>query len=191
MSRPLIWSMGVSLDGFIADRAGAIDWSVPDEELHRFHNETAAATAVHLYGRRLYETMVFWETAEEDPERTEVERDFARIYKATPKLIFSTTLDSVAGRSTLAATDPVTEARRLKAEPGDGELAVGGAGLVAPLIAAGLIDEYRLFVNPVVIGGGTPFFPPLDHRIALELLETRTFGSKVTFLRYAAADTAK
>jgi dihydrofolate reductase len=185
MARPLIWSMGVSLDGFIADRDGAIDWSVPDEELHRFHNEMAAATAVQLYGRRLYETMVFWETAEEDPERTEVERDFARIWKATPKLVFSSTLERVEGRATLATADPVTEVRRLQAADG-GPLAVGGAGLAAPLIAAGLVDEYHLFVNPVVLGGGTPFFPPLDHRVPLELVETRTFGSRVTYLHYAA-----
>jgi dihydrofolate reductase len=186
MARPLTWSMNVSLDGFIADRAGAIDWGVPDEELHRFHNEMGAATSVHLYGRRLYETMVFWETAEEDPERTEVERDFARIYKATPKLVFSSTLEAVEGRATLAAADPVTEARRLKAEDG-GPLAVGGAGLAAPLVAAGLVDEYHLFVNPVVLGGGTPFFPPLERRIALELVETRTFGSRVSYLRYRRA----
>jgi dihydrofolate reductase len=186
MARPLIWSMGVSLDGFIADRDGAIDWTVPDEELHRFHNEMAAATAVELYGRRLYETMVFWETADEDPERTDVERDFARIWKATPKLVFSSTLDRVEGRATLAAADPVTEVQRLKQGDG-GELAVGGAGLASSLVAAGLVDEYRIFVNPVVLGGGTPFFPPLEHRIPLELVETRTFGSKVTYLRYRAA----
>jgi dihydrofolate reductase len=186
MARPLIWSMGVSLDGFIADRNGAIDWSAPDEELHRFHNEMAAATAVHLYGRRLYETMVFWETAEEDPERTEVERDFARIWKATPKLVFSSTLTAVEGRATLAAADPVTEVRRLKAEDG-GPLAIGGAGLASTIVAAGLVDEYHLFVNPVVLGGGTPFLPPLERRIALELVETRTFGSKVTYLHYRAS----
>jgi dihydrofolate reductase len=186
VARPLIWSMGVSLDGFIADRDGKIDWSAPDEELHRFHNELAAATAVQLYGRRLYETMVFWETAEEDPERTEVERDFARIYKATPKLVFSSTLDAVEGRATLAAADPVTEVRRLKDGEG-GTLACGGAGLASTLVAAGLVDEYHLFVNPVVLGGGTPFFPPLERRIPLELVETRTFGSRVSYLRYRSS----
>lgn len=186
MARPLIWSMNVSLDGFIADRDGRIDWGVPDEELHRFHNEMLAASAVQLYGRRLYETMVFWETAEEDPERTEVERDFARIWKATPKLVFSSTLEAVEGRATLAAADPVTEVRRLKAGEG-GTLACGGAGLAAPLVAAGLVDEFHLFVAPIVLGGGTPFFPPLERRIPLELVETRTFGSKVTYLRYRAS----
>lgn len=185
MSRPLIWSMGVSLDGFIADRDGLIDWTAPDEELHRFHNEMAAATAVHLYGRRLYETMVFWETAEEDPERSPVERDFARIYKATPKVVFSTTLTAVEGRATLASADPVTEAERLRAGDG-GVVAVGGAGLAAPLIAARLVDEYHLFVNPVILGAGTPFFPALEGRIPLELIESRTFGSKIAHLRYAA-----
>jgi dihydrofolate reductase len=181
----LIYSFGVSLDGYIAAPGDDISWSVPDEELHRFHNEQAAATRLELYGRKLYELMRFWETAEEDPERTDVEREFARIWKATPKLVFSTTLDSVEGNARLLKGGAVEEVARLKQEPGDA-LAVGGAGLASTLVRAGLVDEYRLFVYPVVLGAGTPFFPPLDQPIELELLESRTFGSRVQYLRYAS-----
>jgi dihydrofolate reductase len=175
--------MGVSLDGFIADREGAIDWSVPGEELHRFHNEQAREVGMHLYGRRLYETMRFWDTLE--PPEHEIMLEFAEIYRATPKLVFSTTLSEVGDNATLASGDPVEEVARLKREPG-ADLAVGGAGLAAPLVAAGLVDEFRLFVSPVILGAGTPFFPPLDERIELELLETRGFEGGVTYLRYGS-----
>ena len=183
----LIYSMGVSLDGFIAAPGGAIDWTAPDEELHRFHNEQARSAAAHLYGRGLYEVMRFWETREDEPEAHEIEKDFARIWKATPKLVFSTTLDDVEGTNTrLVKGDAVAEIARLKQEPGEGELAVGGAGLAATCIRAGLVDEYRVFVNPVILGAGTPFLPPLEQRIGLELVETRTFGSRVVYARYSS-----
>ncbi len=184
--RELVYSMGVSLDGFISGPAGEIDWTVPDEELHRFHNDQAREIGVHLYGRRLYETMVFWETAEEDPERTEVEREFARIWKPAPKLVFSTTLTEVEGNASLAAGDPVAEVERLKAEPGK-SLAVGGAGLASTLVEHDLVDEYRLFTSPVLLGEGRPFFPPLRGRIELELVETRSFASRVVYTRYRRA----
>ena len=182
--RRLIYSMGVSLDGYIADREGSIDWSVPDAELHRFHNEQARATGLELYGRRLYETMRFWETREEEPEASEVEREFARIWKATPQVVFSTTLDAVSGRARLVRTGAVEEVERLKRSEGDGDIAVGGAGLAAGLVRAGLVDELRPFVSPIVLGGGTPFLPPLEEPLRLELLETRTFPSQVVYLRY-------
>lgn len=183
--RKLVYSMGVSLDGYIAGRGDDISFNVPDEELHRFHNEEARQVGVHIYGRKLYEVMRFWETAEDDPERHEVEREFARIWKPTPKLVFSTTLEAVEGNSTLAQGDPGEEVARLKAEPGR-DLAVGGAGLASTLIKRGLVDEYRLFVAPVILGGGTPFFPELERPIGLELLETRTFSSRVVYMRYGA-----
>jgi dihydrofolate reductase len=182
--RKLIYSFGVSLDGFIAGPGGAIDWTAPDEELHRFHNQQARETGVELYGRRLYETMVFWETADEDPSRAEHEREFARIWKDTPKVVFSTTLESVEGNARLVKDGAAEEVARLKEEPGK-DLAVGGAGLASTLIRAGLVDEFRLLIRPVVLGGGTPYFPPLDERIELELLETRTFASRVVYVRYA------
>jgi dihydrofolate reductase len=183
--RKLIYSMAVSLDGYIAGPDGRFDWATPDEELHRFHNQQASELGGQLYGRRLYEIMRFWQTREDDPSAHGVEREFSRIWKATPKVVFSTTLDAVEGSNTrLAHADPSDEVARLKAEPGK-DLAVGGAGLAATLIGLDLVDEYRPFINPVVVGGGTPFLPPLDVPLDLELVETRTFASRVVYLRYS------
>src|SRR5690242_864453 len=124
--RKLIYSMGVSLDGFIAGPGGEIDWAAPDEELHRFHNAQAREVGLALYGRRLYEDMQPWDTREESPDAPEATLEFARIWRATPKLVFSRTLTAVEGNATLAQGDPVEEVARLKAGDG-GELAVGGA----------------------------------------------------------------
>jgi dihydrofolate reductase len=181
----LIFSMGVSLDGFIARPDGDISWTVPSEELHLFHNRLAEATELHLCGRRLYELMLVWETWEEDQQDAgAAELEFAPIWRAMPKIVFSKTLTSVEGSNTRLETgDAVETARTLRAET-DGEIAVGGAGLAAELIQAGLVDEYRLFVYPVILGAGTPYFPPLDEKIDLELVEARDFGSRVTHLRY-------
>jgi dihydrofolate reductase len=181
--RKLIYSMGVSLDGFIAGPNGEIDWSAPDEELHRFHNQQARETGAHLYGRRLYETMTYWETADEKPSVPEHELEFARIWKETPKIVFSKTLEKVEGNARLVRDSVAEEVARLKGQPGK-DLAVGGAGLASTFMKLGLIDEYRLFVSPVALGGGTPYFPTLDERINLELVETRTFGSRVVHVRY-------
>ncbi|HET7051949.1 MAG TPA: dihydrofolate reductase family protein [Solirubrobacteraceae bacterium] len=182
--RKLIYSMTVSLDGFIAAPGGDIGWSAPDEELHRFHNDEVRELGAHLLGRRLYETMVYWETADQDPSASEVTLDFARIWQALPKVVFSSTLDRVEGNTRLSSADLASELARLKEEPG-GDLAVGGAGLASELIERNLIDDYRLFVSPVVLGGGTPYFPALERPIDLELLETRTFGGGVHYLHYA------
>ena len=184
--RKVIYSMTVSLDGFIADSGGEIDWSVPDEELHRFHNERARELGAHFCGRRLYETMVYWETADQNPAAGEIELEFARIWQELPKIVFSTTLEKVEGNTRLAKDSIAAEVASLKEQPGK-DLAVGGAGLAADFVKLGLIDEYQLFVSPVVLGGGTPYFPPLEERIALELVETRTFGSRVVYLRYRRA----
>jgi dihydrofolate reductase len=181
--RKVIYAMGVSLDGFIAGPGGEIDWSAPDEELHRFHNEQTRELGAHLCGRRLYEVMLYWETAAENPSATEYELEFARIWQALPKIVFSTTLDEVEGNARLAGGAIADEVAELKAQPGK-DLAVGGAGLAGALIEQGLVDEFRLFVSPVVLGGGTPYFPPLEQRIGLELVETRTFGSRVVYVRY-------
>jgi dihydrofolate reductase len=182
--RKLTYSMGISLDGFIAGPAGEIDWGAPGEELHRFHNEQTRDLGLHLCGRRLYETMVYWETADQDPSASEAALEFARIWQQLPKIVFSTTLDSVEGKTTLSRADPVDEVARLKAEPGR-EIAVGGARLASSLMQADLIDECRLFVSPVLVGGGTRFFPPLNSRLDFELVETRTFGGRTVYLRYA------
>ena len=186
MTRKLIYSMTVSLDGFIAGPGGDIGWSVPDEELHRFHNERVRQVGVELYGRRLYQVMRFWETAEERPSVSDYELEFARIWKATPKVVFSRTLDHVEDYARLVSDNAVEEVARMKEEPGK-DLAVGGAGLASTFIKADLVDEYQLFVSPVVLGRGTPYFPALDERIGLELVETRTFGSRVVYIRYRRA----
>jgi dihydrofolate reductase len=180
--RKLIYSMTVSLDGFIAGPGGAIDWSVPDEELFRFHHQQVQEIGVHLCGRRLYETMLYWETAEESPLAAE-HIEFAQTWKALPKVVFSTTLQSVMGNTRLATDGVGEEVSRLKDQPGK-DIAVGGAGLARACMKLELIDEYRLFVSPVVLGGGTPYFPALDERMNLELVETKTFGSRVVYLRY-------
>jgi dihydrofolate reductase len=180
--RKLIYSLTVSLDGYIAGPDGAIDWSVPDEELFRFHTQHVREIGVQLCGRRLYETMVYWETAEESPlDAQEVE--FAQIWKALPKVVFSTTLQSVVGNTRLARDGLGEEISRLKEQPGK-DIAVGGAGLARACMKLELIDEWRLFVSPVLLGRGTPYFPTLDERINLELVETTTFGSRVVYLRY-------
>jgi dihydrofolate reductase len=181
--RKLIYSMGVSVDGFIAGPGGDIEWSAPDEELHRFHNEQAREVGAYLYGRRLYEVMRPWETADEQPSAPDYELEFARIWKATPKIVFSTTLERVEGNARLVRDSVAEEAARLKEQPGK-DLAVGGAGLASAFTKLGLIEEFRLFVSPIVLGGGTPYLPALDERINLELVETRTFGSRVVYVRY-------
>jgi dihydrofolate reductase len=182
--RKVIYSMSVSLDGFIAGPNGEIDWSAPDEELHRFHNQQTREIGAHFCGRRLYEEMKYWDTADENPSATEYELEFARIWKNIPKIVFSTTLESVEGNARLARDGVAEEVAELKDQPGT-DLAVGGAGLASTFIELGLVDEFRLFVRPVVLGDGTPYFPPLRQRINLELIETQTFGSPVVYLRYA------
>jgi len=181
--RKLIYSMSVSLDGFIAGPDGDISWSAPDEELMRFHNEQTRRIGAHLCGRGLYEDMLPWESAEttrSDPRDLE----FARIWKAMRKVVFSRTLGQVEGNARLATDDVAAEAAALTGQPGDAVVSVGGAGLAGTLIKLDLIDEYRQFVHPVVLGGGTAYFPPLEARLGLELVETRTFGSRVVYVRY-------
>jgi dihydrofolate reductase len=183
VARNVIYSMSVSLDGFIAGPGGDISWSAPDEELMRFHVQQTRDIGAQLMGRGLYEDMLPWETAE-TTRSGPGELEFARIWNAIPKLVFSTTLEQVEGNASLAGDDIAGEVARLRDQPGEGVVSVGGAGLAATLIELDLIDEYRLFVNPVVLGGGTPYFPAAHPRVELELLETRTFGSRVVYLRY-------
>jgi dihydrofolate reductase len=171
----IVYSMSVSADGYINRPDGAIDWTAPTEALHRFHNQRAAETDVQLLGRRLYETMLVWDLEEfEEPAMAE----FAALWRPLEKIVFSTTLTSVEGSSRLATRSLTEEIAAL----GDKTIAVGGAGLAAACMREGLIDEFHMFVVPVVIGGGTPYFPP-DVHIDLDLVETRTFGSTV-HLRY-------
>ncbi len=182
--RDLIFSMAVSLDGYVAGPGGDIGWTAPEPELHRFYNERTRECGVQLCGRRLYEEMLYWETT--DPSAAAPEREFAAIWQALPKVVFSSTLERVEGNATLAHEGLAETVARLKAEPGRA-LEVGGATLAAEATRLGLIDEYRLFAFPVVLGGGTPCFPPLDAQMELELAETRTFAGGVVLLRYRRA----
>jgi dihydrofolate reductase len=184
MSRTVVYSMQVSLDGYMEDPNGEIDWSSPDEEVHRFHNDQAREAGAHLYGRRLYELMAaYWPTAGDDPDASPSVVEFARIWNATPRVVFSSTLEHVDEGSRLVKGGAAEEVARLKEQPG-GELLVGGAALGGSLLRAGLVDEIGLFVYPTVLGGGKPFFPPLEQRVQLELLDTRRFDSGVVYLRY-------
>ncbi len=138
----------------------------------------------HLLGRRLYETMVYWETADHDP--SEIVRDFAQIWQALPKVVFSRTLDSVEGANTTLARDDLRAELTALQKSARGDVAVGGAELAAEAVRLDLIDEYGLFIHPVAVGGGIPYFPR-DHRVDLELIETRTFSSRIVHVRYRAA----
>ena len=181
----VIYAMGgVSADGYIAGPDGKFDWSMPDEALHRFHNEQTRALAGHLLGRRLYETMVYWETADQDP--SDVMREFALLWHALPKVVLSRTLDTVEGANTTLARGDLRAALTSLRASVHGDVAVGGAELAAEAVRLNRIDEYRLFVHPVAVGGGVPFFPR-DHRVDMQLVETRTFSSRVVYLRYRVA----
>jgi dihydrofolate reductase len=182
--RNVIYSMSVSLDGYMVGPDGSFDWTMPDEEVFRFATDEVRGVGVHLLGRRLYETMLYWETADQNPSLDFSELEFAAIWKALPKVVFSTTLSEVRGNSRLATGGLAEEIERLRAEPGGGDIAIGGATLAAEAAASGLIDEYRAKVYPVLVGGGIPFFPQRERRVDLELVETRTFNSKVVYLRY-------
>jgi dihydrofolate reductase len=181
--RKVIYSMMVSLDGFIEGPNRNLDWHIVDEELHRFVNEQQSAIDTHLYGRRMYEVMAYWETADKDPSSPEYVLEFARIWKKMSKIVFSKTLERVEGNARLVRDNIAAEITKLKAQPGK-DLALGGADIASTFMQFGLIDEYRLFIHPVVLGSGTPMFRALDDKINLRLVETRTFGSGVVYLRY-------
>ena len=178
----LIYSMGVSVDGFIADRAGAFAWSEPSEEQFRFHLTQTRDLGGFPCGRKLYETMLVWET---DPSMrdTELGAAFADVWSALPKVVFSRTLDSVQGNARLATASLAEEAAAVLAAT-DRDVAIGGAGLASAAIELGLVDELHMFRNPVIVGGGTPFLPPVTGDIRLELVTTRTFGSQVVYEHY-------
>lgn len=182
----LVYSMNVSLDGYVETLEHSLDWADVDDELHAWFNDRAREADAFLYGRRLYEVMTaYWPTAESDPAATEVMLDFARIWNAKPKVVFSSTLERVQWNARLVRGDVGDELASLRAEF-DGELDVGGPTLASAFIRRGLVDEYRLLVHPVILGGGTPFFPRLETPLRLRLIETRTFEGGATLLAYAA-----
>ena len=187
--RKVIYLMNVSLDGYVEGPDRDPGWARPDDELFRFFIDQERPKGAFLYGRRLYELMAsHWPTADADPTAPDDIVEFAKIWRAKPKVVFSRTLTEVAWNGRLVRDDVAREVADLKEQPG-GDLAVGVPTLAAALIRLGLVDEYRLVVHPVVLGGGTPFFPALDGQVLLRLLETRTFSSGVEYLRYARADT--
>ena len=186
--RSVTYSMGVSLDGYIVGPDGGLDWTPPDEELFRFVTDEIRGVGVYLMGRRLYETMLYWETADQDPSLDDSRLEWAAIWKALPKVVFSTTLSAVQGNARLVSGGLAEEIERLRAEPGEGDIAIGGATLAAEAAASGLIDEYRARVYPVLVGGGIPYFPQHERRVDLALVETRTFGSGVVYLRHRVLD---
>jgi dihydrofolate reductase len=174
--------MSLSVDGFIADRGGEFAWSVPSDEQFRFHIEQVAELGMFLAGRRIYETMLVWET---DPSMREGEAgaEFADLWGALPKIVFSRTLDTVQGNARLAEASLADEvAAALNST--DKDVAIGGAGLAAAAIELDLVDELRMFRNPIIVGGGTPFLPPVTDDRPLDLIETRTFSSRVIYERY-------
>src|SRR4051795_10524561 len=177
--------MGVSVDGFIADREGAFGWTVPSDEQFRFHTEQVRELGAYLCGRRLFETMLPWET---DPSMrdNELRAAFADAWCAIPKVVFSRTLESVEGNARLAEAS-VAEEAAAALDATDKDVSIGGAGLAAQAIELGLVDELRMFRYPVLVGGGTPFLPPVIGDIGLELIETRTFESRVIYECYRRA----
>jgi dihydrofolate reductase len=179
----LIYSAIASLDGYIADEDGNFDWAAPDEEVHAFVNDLERPVGTYLYGRRMYETMVFWETAHTFADQRPVMQDFAEIWQAADKVVYSRTLDTVSSARTRIERDFDPEAvRQLKASAGR-DLTVGGPHLAAEAIRAGLVDEYQLFLTPFVVGGGNQALPN-NIRLKLELLDERRFGGGVVYLRY-------
>ena len=185
MKPSLIYSMSVSVDGFIADREGGFGWGEPDDELFGFHLERVRGLGFYLLGRRLYEAMLVWET-DQSMRDDELRAEFADVWSALPKVVFSRTLDSVQGNARLAEGSVAEEvAAALAATDRDGE--IGGAGLAATAFELGLVDELRIFRYPIVVGGGTPFLPPVTEDVPLDLIETRTFDSRVIYERYRRA----
>jgi dihydrofolate reductase len=180
--------MSVSLDGFIEATNGDLSWSYPDEELHKHFNDRESTIGLHLYGRRLYENMAaFWPTADQNPAAPEHEIEYAHIWKNMPKIVFSTTLDRVGWNSRLVRGNIAEEVNRLKEQPGQ-DMSVGGAGLASTFMQLGLIDEYWLYLHPVILGSGKPMFGPLHDKTSVRLVETHMFGSGVVLLRYQRKD---
>ena len=182
----LIYSMSVSLDGYVNSREGSLDWVDIDAEVHGWFNDQARGLAASLYGRRMYELMAgYWPHGETDPNASDVERDFARIWNPLPKIVFSTSLEAVEWNSRLVGGDVGVVYEGLRREF-DGDLDVSGPSLAAQFIERGLVDEYRLVVHPVILGGGTPFFPRGERPIELRLFDTHTFGNGAVYLGYEA-----
>jgi dihydrofolate reductase len=182
----LIYSAITSLDGYVADEDGNFDWAAPDEEVHSFVNDLERSVGTYLYGRRMYEVMVFWETAHTLADQPPFVRDFAQIWQAADKIVYSNTLEKASSARTRIerAFDPEA-VRQMKTSAAD-DITVGGPDLAGQAIKAGLVDECHLFVAPVVVGGGNQSLPN-DVRLELDLVDERRFGNDVVYLRYRTA----
>ena len=179
----LIYSAITSLDGYVADSDGNFDWAAPDDEVHAFVNDLERPVGTYLYGRRMYEVMAFWETATTLAGQPPVERDFADIWRATDKIVYSRTLKTTStARTRLELEFDPQAVRRMKTEA-ERDISVGGPHLAAQAIKAGLVDEYHFFITPVVVGGGTRSLPD-DVRMNLELVDKRRFGNGTVHLHY-------
>jgi dihydrofolate reductase len=185
--RKVTYSMGMTLDGFFEDPDGDIGWGVPSPEVFQYSIDEIQTVGVHLMGRKLYETMRYWETV--DPATLDdAELVWRDLWNPLPKVVFSRTLTEVEGdHARLATGSPAEEIERLRAEPGEGDIAIGGAELAAEVAGLGLIDEYVIRVFPVLVGGGTPLFARDERLVGLELVSSRTFDSGVVALRYRVA----
>jgi dihydrofolate reductase len=179
----LIYTAITSLDGYVADKTGNFDWAAPDEEVHAFVNDLERPAGTYLYGRRMYEVMAFWETAHTLADQSPVTKDYANIWQAADKIVYSRTLDKVtSARTRIEREFDPDVVRQMKARAAR-DITVGGPGLAAQAIKAGLVDEYHLFVNPVLVGGGNPALPD-DVRVELELMDEHRFDGGVVHLHY-------
>ena len=188
----LIYSALASLDGYTADEEGNFDWAAPDEDVHAFVNDLERPIGTYLLGRRMYDVMTYWETAHTLPDQSAIEQDYARIWKAADKVVYSRTLEAVSGERTRIERDFDPGAIRQMKESADSDISVGGPELAAEALRAGLVDEIQLFLNPVVVGGGTRALPD-QVGLQLQLLDEHRFGNGVVYLRYgvrSAAETA-
>ena len=184
----VIYTAITSLDGYIEDTQGRFDWAAPDEEVHAFANDVERPVGTHLYGRRMYETMVFWESPPELAKQPPFVQDFAEIWQRADKIVYTKTLQAVSSAKTRIEREFDPEAvRRLKATTG-ADITVGGAELAAQAIEAGLVDEYHLFVVPVLVGGGKRSLPKRDVRVNLELVHERRFRNGTVYLHYRSRD---
>jgi dihydrofolate reductase len=182
--------ISVSVDGFFSGPDGELDWHLVDDEVHREFNDVLRPMSAFLDGRVTYELMAaFWPAADRDPASTPPMVEFSRIWREMPKIVYSRTLERVDWNSTIVRDVVPEEVERLKAQPG-GDMALGGADLARTFMRHDLIDEYRLYVHPVVLGRGRPLFPPSGRRLDLRLLETRAFGNGVALVRYERASSA-
>ena len=184
--RKVTYSMSMSVDGYIAGPDGDFDWPGFTDDVFRISLDEIRTIGVHLMGRRLYETMLYWEDAAETHDLDEAELEWCELWNPLPKLVFSRTLTEVQGAARLATGTVAEEIERLRAAPDEGDIAVGGADLAAQVAAAGLIDEYRIRVMPVLLGGGQTMFPQEEAWVGLELVESRVLDGTNQYLRYRA-----